>query len=317
MPKFTMEEVQAKAHVPWIVIDGKIYDCSIWQYMHPGGKFVITNSGGKDVSEAFRSAHRPETYNRLPSYYVGDVIEEKKKSVDSAEGPLHPEHFRPFWVKKVVIEADNCHRIEFGTNEPLTVPTGGHVEIKAILNDGSSYIRPYTPYLCTPTSFSIIIRPYVNGAVSTFVTQRHKDDPILIRGPFEPRVPASFKPELFKKMLLIAGGTGIAPIYTIAKSVLEAKSSCVLKFFNTSTPILEAELLALQAKYGDHFQYEFTSTGGDRSKYFNASHLGEKVLVGEAKDLRVAICGNSRFNSHCFDVCAKNGVQAENIYVLE
>ncbi len=49
----------------WIVLNGMVYDLSIFQREHPGGSKIITDNAGKDVSNLFNAVHPKDIIQRL------------------------------------------------------------------------------------------------------------------------------------------------------------------------------------------------------------------------------------------------------------
>nr|WNZ34333.1 Fatty acid desaturase C1 [Hemicentrotus pulcherrimus] len=74
---FTWDEI--RTHVlpedKWLVIDGDVYDISIWSRRHPGGKAIISHYAGQDASDAFGAFHRDRQYvsKYLNMYRIGKV----------------------------------------------------------------------------------------------------------------------------------------------------------------------------------------------------------------------------------------------------
>ena len=69
MRKITMQEVE-RHNTPddcWVVINGKVYDLSLFQKEHPGGSEIITKNAGKDVSNLFNPVHPKDIIQRLLS----------------------------------------------------------------------------------------------------------------------------------------------------------------------------------------------------------------------------------------------------------
>ena len=75
--KVSLDEVKVhnKDEDCWIVIDGKVYDVSVYMGVHPGGKDVLLeNADGKDATEAYEEAdHTKRAKEMLKKYYVGDL----------------------------------------------------------------------------------------------------------------------------------------------------------------------------------------------------------------------------------------------------
>jgi len=57
--KIKAEEVKAHnvAEDLWVIIGGKVYDCTRWQERHPGGNVVLLGCAGQDASTPFISFH--------------------------------------------------------------------------------------------------------------------------------------------------------------------------------------------------------------------------------------------------------------------
>ncbi|XJO70751.1 hypothetical protein BDV3_000373 [Batrachochytrium dendrobatidis] len=74
---FTIEEV--KEHNTrgnlWMVIQGKVYDCSKFLDDHPGGEEVLIEQAGLDATEAFDEiGHSDDARDLLKEMYLGDLI---------------------------------------------------------------------------------------------------------------------------------------------------------------------------------------------------------------------------------------------------
>ena len=59
----------------WVVLNGKVYDLSVFQREHPGGAKIITDNAGKDVSNLFNAVHPKDIIQKLlpPEACVGLV----------------------------------------------------------------------------------------------------------------------------------------------------------------------------------------------------------------------------------------------------
>ncbi|KAH7876423.1 cytochrome b5-like heme/steroid binding domain-containing protein [Lentinula edodes] len=56
----------------WLLIDGKVYDCTKFIDEHPGGDEVILAESGKDATEAFEDVgHSDEARALLPEMLIG------------------------------------------------------------------------------------------------------------------------------------------------------------------------------------------------------------------------------------------------------
>ena len=49
----------------YLIIDGKVYDCTEWLTDHPGGKAIIMGVAGKDATKQFDALHSKRTKKKL------------------------------------------------------------------------------------------------------------------------------------------------------------------------------------------------------------------------------------------------------------
>ncbi|KAF5320912.1 hypothetical protein D9619_000728 [Psilocybe cf. subviscida] len=71
----TLDELRANKSRDkfYILVHGKVYDCTKFMDEHPGGDEVILAEGGQDATEAFEDVgHSDEARALLPAMYVGD-----------------------------------------------------------------------------------------------------------------------------------------------------------------------------------------------------------------------------------------------------
>lgn len=83
--------------------------------------------------------------------------------------------------------------------------------------------RPYTP-VSSPDmqgAFELLIKSYPTGRVSRYLHARQAGDKVLIKGPF-PKLP--YRPNMTRRLLMLAGGTGLAPMVQVLHRVLDAGS---------------------------------------------------------------------------------------------
>ena len=82
--------------------------------------------------------------------------------------------------------------------------------------------RPYTPVhdLETPGILQLLVKQYPGGRASTHLHNLTPGQSLTVRGPLPGYV---YKPSLEKQrdILLIAGGAGVTPIYSLAKGILD------------------------------------------------------------------------------------------------
>ncbi|MBU0695235.1 MAG: ferredoxin--NADP reductase [Bacteroidetes bacterium] len=136
--------------------------------------------------------------------------------------------------------------------------SGQFIIIKSLIND-KEYKRAYSlsvsPY--TNEKHQITVKRIQNGIVSNHLNDTlKKDDKILV---FPPS--GEFFEELKSNLsnyLFFAGGSGITPIYSIIKTLLNKDSNCLLKLIyanrNENSIIFKNELEKLEQQYPNKFR---------------------------------------------------------------
>ncbi len=80
--------------------------------------------------------------------------------------------------------------------------------------------RPYTP-ISPPDmqgAFELLIKSYPQGRVSRYLHSRQAGDRVLIKGPF-PKL--AYAPNMTRRLLMLAGGSGITPMVQLLHRVLD------------------------------------------------------------------------------------------------
>ncbi|QEU58197.1 Cyb5 [Kluyveromyces lactis] len=58
----------------WMIIDGKVYDCTKFVDEHPGGDEILVDLGGQDATGPFEDiGHSDDAIKLLEPMYVGDI----------------------------------------------------------------------------------------------------------------------------------------------------------------------------------------------------------------------------------------------------
>lgn len=73
---FTYQEIaeHTTADDLWMIIDGKVYDCTKFVDEHPGGDEILIDLGGQDATGPFEDiGHSDDAVKLLEPMYVGDV----------------------------------------------------------------------------------------------------------------------------------------------------------------------------------------------------------------------------------------------------
>jgi ferredoxin-NADP reductase len=260
-------------------------------------------------------------------------------SSSSDDKVLSPSVFRQFRVLKILKISHNTKliRFEISPDKTLGLTIGRHISVRADV-DGNKVIRAYTPIskIDQKGYFDLLVKVYEFGKMSSFLHSLKVGSEVDIRGPVGR---FQYKSNSFKKIGLIAGGTGITPCLQFIRNILlspeymnEDKTGLVLFYQNRTEEdiLLYDELQELMKKFPQRLQIIYflsnpssassslrTSADGGRSDaaygslsnerkgYINAEMIEQVMHVEECPF--VAICGPSGFNDSMKTLLKNNG----------
>jgi len=203
----------------------------------------------------------------------------------------------------------------------LGLPIGQHIYLTAHIN-GELVKRPYTPTTSDDNQgyFDLVIKIYPQGKMTQYLDKLHIGHTIDVSGPsgnliykdnglfdIRTRKPEPFVTRHVRQLGLIAGGTGITPMYQILNEILKEQTSIVpgecvdikiwLLFANQTEEdiLLREELEQLAALNSDRFKLWYTvdreSEEWKYSKGFISENLIKEHMPPPADDVLICICG--------------------------
>lgn len=148
-------------------------------------------------------------------------------------------------------------------------------------------IRPYTPIDVGPESLDFLVKGYPAGAVSRSLFAKQPGESVWMQGP---RVKFDFDRQLGRpqRLVAVAGGTGIAPIYQVLKAGSVAGLPKLLIFANKT----DADKLLL-SELAEIEQLTVRHVLQDRDGFVSAEHLA----TCNENDL-IFLCGPQAFTEH-------------------
>ncbi|CAM9091374.1 unnamed protein product, partial [Chrysoparadoxa australica] len=280
--KYTLKEVSRHDGEDdcWIVVEDKVYDVTSFLDDHPGGSESITISAGEDATDEFNALHSQKARNMLADYYIGDVGGGRTRAKSGAAADpdalitLQPKKKVPLkLIEKEELSA-NSRRFRFALPTPqhkLGLPIGQHFFVSGMWKD-EFVIRAYTPVTGDEVTgyVDLVIKVYFpnekfpeGGKMSQLLESLSLGDTIDVKGPLGEIVylgPGEFlikkqpRSGTIKKLGLISGGTGITPMYQVAKAMLSDPNDTTEIYLldaNISEEdiLLREELDALAAKH--------------------------------------------------------------------
>lgn len=235
----------------WIIVNNKVYDCTEYLELHPGGIDSITINAGDDATEDFVAIHSAKATKMLERYHIGHMepssaVEEEKKEDDDVlvdsngrKLALNPRKKTPFKLQNKVVLSRDSFMLDFALPTPdhvLGLPTGKHMFLSAKIN-GESVLRRYTPISSNYDvgCVKFVIKAYHplpprfpnGGKMSQYLEALKIGDYLDFRGPVgeleydaDGKFMVDNEPQTATCFNMIAGGTGITPVMQIAAEVL-------------------------------------------------------------------------------------------------
>ncbi|KAK0669447.1 hypothetical protein QBC41DRAFT_109174 [Cercophora samala] len=161
-------------------------------------------------------------------------------------------------------------------------------------------LRPYTPISDedTPGYIDLLVKKYPNGPMSTHLHDMAPGQRLDVKGPL-PKY--SWSPNKHEHIALVAGGTGITPMYQLLRTIFnnpEDKTKVTLVFGNVSADdiLLKNELAALENHYPQRFRAFYVLDNPPKqwtgAKGFINKELLKTVLPEpKNENIKVFVCG--------------------------
>lgn len=237
--------------------------------------------------------------------------------------------FHPVQVKEVRRETAQAVSIAFDIPpqlvETFDYKAGQYVTVRAVIN-GEEVRRSYS--LCSSPldgEWRIGVKKVDGGVFSTWVNESLKAGDTLELMPPMGNFATPLNMANQKRYIGIAAGSGITPVISIIKTVLQSEpgSSFTLVYGNRNRPsiMFKEELEALKNKYIHRFNIihilsrEITDAtiNHGRINAEKCAHLFEKALNINADEF--FICGPGEMTVEVRDYLLVNGVPAANVHI--
>jgi len=211
---------------------------------------------------------------------------------------LDPKEFKKF--KCVAIEdlTHNTKKYTFelpnGAVPGLTVAS--LLMCKAVV-DGEEVARPYTPTTGdeTPGSMDLVVKVYEQGKVSKAFGQLKVGDTMEMKGPFKK---FEYKPNEKKEIGMIAGGSGVTPMYQVLDAIVRNpvdKTKVTLVFCNQTEKdiILKNQLdqWALDPRVTVHYVLDKAPAGWKGGAGYLTPDMLKQYLPSPAPGNMIYVCG--------------------------
>jgi len=234
---------------------------------------------------------------------------------------ISPKDFTPLMVSKNEVVGQNVHKITLdftNKSDVLGMTTAGMLMIEGKKRDGSGFIaRPYTPVSRNDTlgKVELIIKDYPDiGNVSSHICNAKVGSSLSVKGCF---TKIEVKPNKWKKVGMIAGGSGITPCLQVVDEILsfpEDTTEIILIFCNQSPQaiFLKDYIDALAGKAQGRFKVYYCVDKADADDVWNGltgyvtadmvkTHLpavdgaNNIIMVCGPPNMYSALCGPKKF----------------------
>jgi len=287
----------------WVIVDGGVYNVSKYLTQHPGGSQLIFRSAGKDCTQDFEAMFHSKKARM--------ILEELKIGVCGKQPGAFKKPGVPIRKMKLIEVIDLTHdtkKFVFTLAQKMDkIPVGHHV---CILNDKRER-KPYTPTYFSGNRIEFVIKNYPNGNISSYIHSLEPGATVKLTKSI-----GTFKQNLmnFKHIWLIAGGTGITPLYQLLCALQSNNySNQVELFYCNKTPndvLLEKELKEFSFLKLIHCFSKDSSQrpNGRISRAHIETHLTKR------DDMFVGVCGPLPFNRSVESILKEIELQAERFF---
>lgn len=227
--------------------------------------------------------------------------------LSNKRGGVLTDAYKPYPLISRTEVSPNTRLFRFGLpseESRLGLPLGGHISLRAIVN-GEETRRPYTPTTSDSETghFDLVIKVYPepHGKMSRHLDSLEIGDTIDVRGPL---CRFKYTPQKYTQLGMIAGGTGITPMWQVFCEILQDPNdhttiSLIFANVNVDDILLKEEIDALVSKHDNFSVYyvlnnppeDWNGGVGFVSEDMIRDHFGEPT-----QDKQVLLCGPPPMN---------------------
>ncbi|KDE04348.1 hypothetical protein MVLG_05227 [Microbotryum lychnidis-dioicae p1A1 Lamole] len=236
-------------------------------------------------------------------------VQQFKQAVVAGPPALTNNEFKPLKLVKVTPYNHNTSKFTFelpeGTSSGLTVASALVVkaakEGEGLAKNGKPAVRPYTPITepSTQGKLDLLVKHYKDGAMTEHIFGLKEGDNLLFKGPI-PKFP--YKANQFESITLIAGGSGLTPMWQILQQIAndpndKTKATLIYSNVTEADILLRKELEAFAAKRPGQIDVKFVldqpPAEWSGAKGFVDQKLLAQTLPGPAfgDKIKIFICG--------------------------
>ncbi|KXG50568.1 Cytochrome b5 [Penicillium griseofulvum] len=275
----------------------------------PHGGFVNGFLAASAISTAVgvMVARQASRFTKIDSGFMRFPPHMKSKKVIRVDphltrGFLEPQQYQRLPLVEKTELATNVYRFVFAlptATDVLGLPIGQHVAIRAVV-DGTTVTRSYTP---TSNNIDLgrielVIKCYPDGLLSgKYLAGLTVGDEVEFRGP---KGSMRYTKGLCRKIGMVAGGTGITPMYQLIRAICEndtdmTEVSLVYANRSESDILLRKELERFARLYPKNFKLWYMLDSAPEGWSYGSGYVDQTVLAEQlpapSPDTKVMLCG--------------------------
>ncbi|XP_024427001.2 NADH-cytochrome b5 reductase-like isoform X1 [Desmodus rotundus] len=253
------------------------------------------------------------------------------KESQSCPSELSPETFLAFRISAMEKLTEDTYRVQFALpgNSQLGLWPGQHLILRGIV-DGLEIQRAYTPI--SPANakgyFEVLIKCYQTGLMSRYVESWRAGVTAFWRGPFGGFF---YKPNQHGELLMLAAGTGLAPMVPILHSITDNADDetfvTLVSCFKTFEGIYLKTFLEEQARFWNIRTFFVLSQESSPEQlpwsYREKTRFGRlaqdlvEELVGSCRRKPFAlVCGSAEFTKDMARCLLRAGLDEDSYFLF-
>ncbi|KAJ4720503.1 NADH-cytochrome b5 reductase [Melia azedarach] len=207
------------------------------------------------------------------------------RSTRKPKGCLDPEKFKEFKLVKRTKLSHNVARFRFVLPKPnsaLGLPVGQHVVCRGKDSEGKEVIRPYTPITLDSDLgyFELVVKMYPTGRMSHHFREMREGEYLAVKGP---KGPFKYKVGQARAFGMIAGGSGITPMFQLIRAILENpkdKTNVHLIYANVTLEdiLLKEELDGFATNFPDRFKLYYVLSQPPEAWNGGTGHVSREMI---------------------------------------
>nr|XP_023889056.1 NADH--cytochrome b5 reductase 1-like [Quercus suber]POE65399.1 nadh--cytochrome b5 reductase 1 [Quercus suber] len=240
------------------------------------------------------------------------------------KGCLNPEKFMEFKLEKKTQLSPNTAKFRFALPTPTSVlglPVGQHIICRGIDSEGLEVIRQYTPITLDSDVgyFELVVKMYPKGRMSHHFREMREGDYLSVLGP---KGNFKYKPGQARELGMLAGDSGITPMFQIIRAILENpkdKTNVHLIYAGVTLDdmLLKKELDAFASKFRSRFEVYYVLSqppvawNGGTGKTISREVI--QSFCQPAQDIQILRCGSAAMAAQLNALGYKSEIRFESM----